>query len=409
MRFKPALYDDSDPFYAPCTGRTRDSIWWKVPRAYRELNYPGANVKLPGTVGDGQDALRAAEARRLTRAMLDHFGHGPQTKADTWAWLFSRYLNDEYSPFSDVKQNTAAGYRYLIDNWMRLIGDAKIGNLTFEVARKLQRAMQKSRSVSYTRRMFTMLRTVAHYGKALRHRPSVEASAVLTEMTLKTPPKRMVFPTREQVMKIVHEADARGLHDFACGLLLQWELALRAVDVRGQWFDIRDPDAGGVIRQSTVKRRTGSYSKLSRWQDGLTWDMIAPDFLSITKVISKTEKTLPEPTTFDLSDLPDLRARLRLLANNGRVGPVILSDGRAPYTVWGWDNAFRRCRRAAGVPDNIKAMDLRAGAVTEARDLGANPFDLRDMATHADVGTTNRYVRDTTSAISKVIKLRNDR
>lgn len=68
--------------------------------------------------------------------------------------------------------------------------------------------------------------------------------------------------------------------------------------------------------------------------------------------------------------------------------------------------AFRRYARRAGVPDSVWMMDTRARAITEAAQMGVDQFDLRDMAGHTDIATTNKYVRGKSKAISKVVQLR---
>ena len=413
MRFKPELWSEDDPLYAPCTNWTRDTLWWKVPKSYRQLGYAVAPMKLPGKKGDGRDAERAAKARSMTRQMLDSFGHGPAAAKDTWAWLIGRYRRDEFSPLRDVKANTATGYDFLLKRWEDAIGTQPIAGMTYEAARKLQKGMiAKGRSVAYVSRMFTMLRIVAHYGSALRNKPAIEATAILQEMRIQSPQKRTVVALREHAIAAIAVADARGLDGLALGLLLQWWLALRAVEVRGQYFEITEAQAraGGVVRESVVKRRHKTRTMWSRWQDGLTWDMISPDFMVIEKVISKTARSKPEPTVFSLADLPDVRDRLaRLARKNGRVGPVILTDEGLPYTTTGWTHAWSRLRKATGIPEQIAVMDLRAGAITEAARAGVPLMDLRDMATHSDAQTTNRYVRSADHAIAKVIALRNEK
>jgi hypothetical protein len=123
----------------------------------------------------------------------------------------------------------------------------------------------------------------------------------------KSPPKRQVAPTRDEIRAIVDEADARGMFAYATGLLIQWVFSLRGVDVFGQWLPTRRARAG--IRRG--KRR---------WADGLTWDMVEPDLSAFSKVISKTANALPEPTRFPLEDAGEIRARLRSARQRGTVG-----------------------------------------------------------------------------------------
>jgi len=66
-------------------------------------------------------------------------------------------------------------------------------------------------------------------------------------------------------------------------------------------------------------------------------------------------------------------------------------------------------RKAVGLPKNIWMMDIRAGAVTEAKGLGVDPFALRDAAQHASVSTTNRYSRIRSEGANQIVQLRRNR
>lgn len=128
MQFKPALRDDSDPLYAPCTGTTRGTIFWKCPRKYRDLGYTPTSVKI-GKVGDDPLAI-ARTARKLTLDMVNTY-EVEEHPAGTWAWLIQRYERDPYSPFQKVKANTRQTYKHCMDRWMNAIGPLRIGALTF--------------------------------------------------------------------------------------------------------------------------------------------------------------------------------------------------------------------------------------------------------------------------------------
>lgn len=395
MRFDKALWDGSDPSYAPLASWSGKTMWWKATPKYVGLGYTPVRVRLPGAMGDGLDLERAAEARRLTLAML-----GTVTKADlpvgTWAWLIHRYRTDEFSPFHEVKANTRASYVWQLDRWTEAIGKLAIGALTYERIKQIQAGMaEKGRSVSYIKRLFTTLRIVARYGKALKIPEAVAVASTLAEVRFKSPPKRQIAPTREEIRAIVDEADAHGMFAYATGLLLQWVFALRGVDVFGQWLD--DPKGEGGIRRGT-----------KRWADGLTWDMVEPDLTAFSKVISKTANALPEPIRFSLEDAAEIRARLRLLENAGRLGPVIVSEQEElPYTIWGRSQAFRRLRTRLKLRPEITMMDTRAGALTDGGEAGADLLVLRDAAGHLDAATTNRYVRSREANIGRLVRMRN--
>ncbi len=397
MPFKDALYDGSDPLYAPGLNWSKFKYpRWKAPKRYAEAGYHLIDVKLEGVRGDGLDALRAQRCRELTRDMLrwweglDH--NGP--KAGTYGHLIQKYLTDEFSPFQKVKPITQKGYAEFLNRWIPVIGEMQVGDLGYEGIMRIHTAMEnKGRSASYIKRMFTMLRLVTRYGRLTQFPGAGNVAGILGDMRIANPPKRAVAPTREQVYAIVEEADRRGLIAVSVGTILCFELCLRAVDVRGQWHVSED--------------QSGIWHEGKQWRDGLTWDMFSPDLTSFSKVISKTAKSLPEPYTFDLTPLPHLIERLKLLHKSGSgVGPVIVSGTGRPYTLYSWSQAFRRIRDDLNLPEEITAMDLRAGGLTEAKQIGLDPLMIRDAGQHKKVDTTDGYMRARSDSANKVVQLR---
>jgi integrase len=304
----------------------------------------------------------------------------------SWGWIIARYLSDDISPFADVKANTKAGYREDCATWAALVGNSLVADTDFETLKRWQRQMQAAgRSLSYISRKFTMLRIVANYGAALNPKLFGDVRVILSTMRFKKPAPREVAPTKDQVEAIIAAADAAGDPLFALAISLQWWLTLRAVDVRGQFL--------------------GS-GKDRRWADGLTWNMIEGDMAAIRKVVSKTAGSEPREMIWALGDLPDIQARLRAIPTDKRIGPVILKPDGKPYDRNWFTAKFRRYRTAAGVPDTMKAMDTRAGAITHAKSLGASTIQMQHAAGHASPTTTQRYIRDRAAEVAEVIQLR---
>lgn len=391
--YRPSLWTDREADYAPHTSRSKDYVYWRAPKRCIDLGCSPTRERLPGTIGDGLDRERAARARELTRDMLKQVGlTSIESDPGTWRWLIARYRTDKYSRYHQVKGNTRRSYDWLCDRWERAIGSMKVGDLGYlQVCEIEDRMKQKGRTASYRRRMFTMLRTLASYGALIDAPGADKVQATLSRMRFTMPPRRTQAPTAEQVRQIIEAADARGMHSFACGLLIQWTYMLRAVDVRGQWLP--DDGQGGIVRNGT------------RWQDGLTWDMFDGSLSAFRKVISKTATSMPDAYEFPVTD--ELRARLRLLGSTGRIGPVIVSERSGlPYTQSGWTQAWGRLRDDLGLPKDLWVMDTRAGAVTDARAHGVDMLALRDAAQHQSSTTTDRYVRDRSTAVANVVKLR---
>lgn len=367
--------------------------YWQAPKRYREMGYTPTNVRLIGRQGDGLDAERAAEAKRLTQAMVDHYAAKVPRPVATWADLMHRYRTDETSTIWSVKGNTRQGYLANTAWWEGVIGPNPIGYLTFEEMSRIHRAMQAKRAPGDIKAKITQLRAIVRYGVLIRAPGAREVKEVLSEMRFASAPPRRFVPTREMVERLIQHAIDRGRRSFAMGLMFQWHLALRLGDIRGIWLE--GAGEGGIVREG------------KRWQDGLTWDMFAPDLSSFEKVISKTARSIPAPTRFALANLPELRAMLLATPLERRVGPVIVSERTGlPYTDSGWSGTFRDLAGELGLPREFKALDIRAGAITEAVESGADAKRVRDFAGHTQMSTTDLYMRGREQAVAEVIDIR---
>lgn len=60
----------------------------------------------------------------------------------------------------------------------------------------------------------------------------------------------------------------------------------------------------------------------------------------------------------------------------------------------------------AGIPSTVQNMDARAGAITEAYNMGATETDVMKSAGHKNRQTSARYNRGTIEQTSRVAKLR---
>lgn len=394
--FRGALYDGSDPLYAPGISWSGRFAYWKPPAKYLKAGYEITRVRLePGARDDALAPARAQQCRDLTREMVRWYeGEMQAISPDSWGYLIGRYKSDEYSPFQTVKQNTRDNYNWLLSIWEASIGEVALSDTNYEFIKGLEGAMKsKGRSTSYIRRMFTMMRGVVSYGANIDLPHCERIHNMLSRIRIKTPPKRSIAPTRDQALAVIAEAGRAGDYAFQLGYSLQWWFALRAVDVRGQW--LKSTDTSGICRNG------------QRWQDGLTWDMISEDLKTIRKVISKTEGSDGMVRVYDLSPLPELTDLLSRTPREARIGPVIVSERTGlPYSVYSWSHTFRRHARVAGVPDEVLMMDARAGAITDGQKLGIGKDDLQATAGHADGSTTELYMRGRDQVTDKVVKLR---
>jgi hypothetical protein len=410
MLFDEARMDGSDPTYSPCTRKAKRWFYWRAPKKYITAGFHANTIRLPGEEGDGRDHERSSKARELTRDMLRWYDtEEALVQPGTWLWLIGRFKSDQFSPYNDnVKASTRHGYMQTLKALEEGIGAVRLADTNFERLMIWKRAMNDNfiqrrtaenvdraerglsqRPVDPTHHVhnrFTALRYLISHGVRIEETDAIRIKTILSEIRITTPRRREVAMTRRQAEAIIAAADQAGNAGFALGFSIQWELGLRAVDVRGQWLD----DGG---RQ--------------RWADGLTWDMIDASAKTLRKTPSKTEKASPDAMVFDLTFLPEIRARLMAIPTDQRIGPVIKMDNARPFTKRHWQTTFRKYARAAGVPDEVYAMDSRAGAVTEAKAAGATPEQRQRFANHSNPAMTERYTRDDKNAdVNTVIELR---
>lgn len=399
MKFKDALYDGSDPLYAPGISFSRNTASWKCPKRYVDAGYPhkSINLNVPGVKGDEHQEARAKLCRQHTRDLMEWWREQEAAVPEfgTWAYVIDRYRSDRISPYAKVKQNTRDGYDYTCDRWRKVIGHMRIDSLTFETIKQLEAAMQdKGYSDSNIHRMMTMLRGLASYGSLIKETKAAcrDVKLTLSDMRFTKPAPKSTIVTWEQMQAVVAAADQDGHSVWATGILMQWWWHLRPVDVRGQW--LKAEGEGGIIRKGR------------RWQDGLTWEMFASDMSSFEKVISKTAKSMPEPYRFDLTKTPELRERLVRMRPETPVGPVFVSRTGLPYDQTSWSALWAKYRETADIPANVQLMDIRAGALTDAQNAGAEGFALRDAGQHSNISTTSRYVRNRSDNLGDVVELR---
>lgn len=390
MPYDTRLYDGSDPLYAPGLNRSGNAAYWKAPKRYVEAGWSLKSVAL-----HGDDLARALRCRELTREMMQWWeGATAKVEPDTWQWLFSAYKGDKLSPIQEVKGNTRAGYLEDISYWEGFIGEDDMARANFvEIKGWLADMKAKPRSDAFIKRKKEMLGRMVGYGVALENKQCQRIKPILSEIRVKNSKPRNQAPTRDQVYAVIAAADAADHAVFSLGVMLQYEFALRIVDITGQWIKA-GKDEGGIQRGG------------KRWQDGLTWDMIDRDVTMIVKTISKTKRHSMDDMEFDLTLVPHVRERLLAIPAEKRIGPVIVSGLGEPYCKRAWTDMWRTHANTAGVPFEIQLRDLRAGAITEAKNLGATMTSLRDFAGHSTTAMTERYARGRAASATRVVELR---
>ncbi|WP_062017479.1 hypothetical protein [Aureimonas sp. AU4] len=175
---------------------------------------------------------------------------------------------------------------------------------------------------------------------------------------------------------IVAKALAMGRPSIALTQALQWDTALRRIDLIGEWVPAGDAE-GGIVRGKT------------RWQ-GPAVSVISADYILTIEATSKTGAA----SSPDLKHCPLTMSVLEALSLP-KIGPLIVSEttGR-PYRENYYAQDWREVARAADVPDTVWSMDSRAGAISEAEAATDSVDSARKLATHTNAKTTLRYIRN---------------
>jgi site-specific recombinase XerD len=181
-----------------------------------------------------------------------------------------------------------------------------------------------------------------------------------------------------------------GRPSIALAQAFQFELMLRQKDVIGEWVPIREPGISDVQADGL------------KWLRGIRWEEIDQNMV-LRHLTSKRQKMIE----VSLRNAPMVIEEMALLGAQPANGPIIVSEwDRLPWTGPEFRRWWRIVAEAAGVPKEVRNMDSRAGAISEATDAGADLEHVRHAATHSNISMTQRYSRGAEGKIENVQKLR---
>jgi hypothetical protein len=160
--FEDALWDGSDPDYAPCisiAGKCGTFVYWRCPRRFQNAGYAIRTVRL-GRLDKRGDPIPLpwkAKARELTREMVQWYDDNKtRVVPGTWHHLIGRYKSDDFSPIHGIKANTRKSYLYWLDQIDAVMGAVKVDQTTYELLMKVRRGKEaKGRSTHHIHSWFS--------------------------------------------------------------------------------------------------------------------------------------------------------------------------------------------------------------------------------------------------------------
>lgn len=304
------------------------------------------------------------------------------------------FQTNEDSPFRTMKWNSRANVLKSLTIIEKSVGDRQIAKLLgpdfkrwharFGAPKKPDAPARPWRG----KHAMDAVRQLISYGVTLGYDDCFRADTILGKIRFPTPPARTAVMTIDHVNAVRTTAHAEGWPSVALATALQFELAMRQKDVIGEW--------------EPAETEGGIYYNGRRWVNGLLWSDI-DEKMVIRKVHTKTGF----PVEHDLKLHPAVLEEIARVPLEKRVGPMIIAKTTGePYKHRNFTDRWRSIADKAGVPKGVWNMDARAGAITEAYDLGATETDVMKSAGHLNRQTSARYNRGTIEQTSRVAQLR---
>jgi hypothetical protein len=306
----------------------------------------------------------------------------------------SRYHKKQYA----VRANHNTLYRRLMDEH----GDVQLADIKARLiiawnAQWTDGGVKLATGDSFRGR----LRELVTFGATILEDPECERlCGVMPKMRFENAKPRTAIMRAEQAIAHRNMARKVGWRSMALADAMQFDLTLRQKDVVGELVPMREPGVSDV------------HFDGKKWIKGARWEEVDENFI-FRHVTSKRGK----PVEADLHYAPMVMEELSLIAKVPVAelrrdmfpasGPMIISETQQrPWRAQSFRRQWRKIARLAGIPDDLRSMDARAGAITEATDAGASLEDVRHAATHSDISMTQRYSRGSAEKVATVMKLR---
>lgn len=385
-------------------GGSRVGYWVAANCSRKAKDYPRQAIRLTGSE-DGWPALCDAYKAELMDWIDSRDVPAPERRFDgTMAGLIDQYTTHPLSPYHKVRQSTKLSYDWVHKILRKAVGArvlAKIAGVDFIRWSENFATPAKSggpRRVARSHDIMSGVRRIISWGVVLELPHASRIHEILSNMEFEGVAPRTALFTYDMARAVIARAHEVDRPSIALAQALQFELALRQIDVIGEW--VPDMTASGV---RNVSKNT---TMPKRWESGLLWSHLDEQVI-LRKLISKTQRRSRVVGEYDLKNFPLVMAELARVPADRRVGPMIVNEETGiPYTGGVFRDVWREIAKEVGIPANVQNRDSRSGGVTESTDAGATLEQARHLATHRNVSTTARYSRSTLIKTNEVARLR---
>jgi hypothetical protein len=394
--------------------RERKKTWvayWQARSDLVKKGYaPGAVRLWEGAELSEIDALEIASQCKEHQSVMLIWGrdgeNGESAPLVTLHNLIKKYQTDPDSAFHKKRWNARQGKAALLKRIDERFGDVTLADITGRMLPSWYKEWSDSgQKVAAGSAFIATLRTLFRFGSGILGDLDCArlASALNTQAYEGTKPREVAL-SADQAAVIRHEAHERGWPFIALAQAIQFECTLRQKDVIGEWVPVSEPGMSDVVQTKKFKGKKTT----KKWITGLRWERIDENLI-LRHVTSKRNKKIE----IDLKLAPMVMEEFQIMFKSTdrsampASGPVILCEVNAwPYYNTEFRRKWRKLANSAGIPKTIKNMDTRAGAITEATDLGVDIEWVRQAATHSNIAQTQNYSRGSTQKIAGVMMLR---
>lgn len=310
----------------------------------------------------------------------------------TFGAILHAYRTDANSTFHKLRPGSAHPYSHYLSRLELELSDVRIDSVSgMDLQAWHEEWSEGGEKLAAAKMMRAVLDAAIAFG-IMKARPGSWELRSLTDLrtVFKTTSRKLPHPRRreftitaDQVVALRQSAHADGRPSCALTYALVFETTLRLWDVIGQWWPLDT-----ALVTDIIATPAGSRKQAMKWF-GIRWEDIDENMV-LRYMPSKTSEKTGLAITYPLSKAPMVIEELAHWPVEKRKGPIIVYEGTGlPYSSNYFGDKFRIDRKAAGISSLVWARDLRASAISEAREGGVATDDAAKVAGHASTKTTS--------------------
>lgn len=271
---------------------------------------------------------------------------------DTLSDLIGLFLENPDSSFNSLKYNVRVKHDRLLVRIDSDYGDRRLRDISGRTIFAWYRHWCAGGRVAMGDSFIGQLRALFNFGFLFAACPECERIIrILGRMRFEAPKRRTDRLTAEHVLAIRVKAHEWGWYSIAIAQALQFELLLRQKDVIGEW--IPESEIADEVPELVRRGQT--------WTDGLCWEEIDQNGILRHNTTARERRI-----EADLMNAPMVMEEFKGLLDRREhfpsKGPIVICESTGlPWKSSEYRRKWRMVANAAGVPNEVKNLDSRAG------------------------------------------------